>query len=128
LRLKEIAEDEMRALSKESKTFKVGDDLLINGKKALVVGAHEEASEFVAMLKKLKKSGRKLEFDELMQAANPSELKALIYARQTTAELRAGITGLKPKFFQAHHIIPRELVKDFEDFFKKIGFNIEDGA
>lgn len=55
------------------------------------------------------------------------DLDKIIYNRQSTYELRRGM-GAIPKDFQAHHIIPRELRDKFKDFFKKIGFDIEDGA
>lgn len=47
---------------------------------------------------------------------------------KSTAELRKGITGAKPKFFQAHHIVPRELETEFLEFFEEIGFKIDDGG
>jgi len=62
----------------------------------------------------------------------PQQILRLGRNAQNTVELRRAIPGPRPfpRFFQAHHLIPRELLNNpvIERFFRRIGFNIEDGA
>lgn len=53
--------------------------------------------------------------------------KQLNINKNGTAQLRQKI-GPQPKFFQGHHIVPRELEEKHAAFFKDIGFDMENGA
>ena len=79
----------------------------------------DDTAKAVEKFQKLIAKGTGPEADELR--------RALLNVSEGTRELRKGITGLQPKHFQAHHIIPRELLKEFKSLFKKMEFDIEDG-
>lgn len=112
-------------------TARLGDMVTIKGgkKQGVIVGVAGKPSSYVDDLtKNFSPNKRKEIFRELKGKKDVSARKAVIQAGESTAELRKAIAGLKPLNFQAHHVIPRELRSKFDDFFKKIGFNIEDGA
>ena len=135
--LKEVTQKELKTLTKENKAFRVGDGFKYiddAGKEVegVVVGSNAKPSTYVKQLEDIKTTkgaeGLKNEYSTLKQELEAGgDLDKIIYNRQSTYELRKGL-GKIPKDFQAHHVIPRELEKKFKEFFKKIGFNIEDGA
>ncbi len=110
-------------------TVRLGNKVKVGRKEGVVVGVDSSPSKYVQDLKdpsitsKNKAIG---EFRDLKKKKHGDRLKA-IRKSEGTAELRRGIPGLQPKDFQAHHVIPREVGAEFDDFFKKIGFNIENG-
>ena len=127
-------------------TVRLGDEVFIDGTRSrgIVVGSVgsntndlTKASQYVQDLASpaTSNAARIREFRKLRgQAGNRlSRADRLRFIRnaETTAELRRGIrtSGVPmPPHFQAHHIIPRELRSEFGEFFRRIGFNIEDGA
>jgi hypothetical protein len=69
-------------------------------------------------------------FKKLWNSFDDAQRARILQNAQDTRALRQGIPGgSAPKFYQAHHVGPRELMKNrtIRDFFKRIGFNIEDG-
>ncbi|MCW3162441.1 eCIS core domain-containing protein [Chryseobacterium oryctis] len=115
-------------------TVRLGDEVLIGSgsSRGIIVGVERTPSRFVDELGSLSRSARVDEFRGLRGSVG-SRLSAadrlrIIQNGETTAALRRGISGVQPANFQAHHIVPRELRGAFDDFFTRIGFNIEDGA
>lgn len=135
--LKEVTQKELKTLTKENKSFRVGDGFKYiddAGKEVegVVVGSNAKPSTYVKQLEDIKTTkgaeGLKNEYSTLKQELEAGgDLDKIIYNRQSTYELRKGL-GKIPKDFQAHHVIPRELKDKFKDFFTRIKFNIEDGA
>jgi len=112
----------------------------IGGKNRKIVGKKkakneiviaDDANKFSRKVDDLDNAGNQAElqkiFDDL-QAKKLKQRRRKISGGESTQQLRKGIPGPKFKGFEAHHVVPRELLKDFDDFFKKIKFNIEDGA
>jgi Domain of unknown function (DUF4157)/A nuclease family of the HNH/ENDO VII superfamily with conserved AHH len=115
-------------------TVRLGDEVLIGSgnSRGIIVGVERNPSRFVSELDDLSRSSRMAEFRDLRGSAG-SRLSAadrlrIIQNGETTAALRRGIPGPQPLNFQAHHIVPRELRRPFEDFFRAIGFDIENGV
>lgn len=120
-------------------TVRLGDEVLIGSgnTRGIIVGVESNQSRFVRELDDLSRTARIDEFRELRGPLGGRLSRAdrlrIIQNGETTAALRRGIpthlpNGMHPPNFQAHHIIPRELRGTFDDFFRRIGFNIEDGA
>jgi hypothetical protein len=138
--LQEVTQKELQTLTKKKNTFRVGEGFKYldeSGKEieGVVVGSHAKPSAYLQQLEEIKAAkgaqGLKDEFKVLKKELEVGgDLEKIIYNRQSTYELRKGIEGIQPENFQAHHVIPRELngSSKFKDFFRKIGFNIEDGA
>ncbi len=111
----------------------------IGGKNRKIVGKKKAKNEIVVAddtnkfsrnLDDLEKAEDQVELQKIFDDLNNKNLKQRrrqINSGEGTQELRRGIPGKKPKDFEAHHVIPRELLNEFDDFFKKIGFNIENG-
>jgi len=119
-----------------TKTVKPGDvkHKISGPTDVIVVGWKSKPSQTVQKLKQnmLTKAGKKenQEFFNTIKGLEPDRIKALLYNQESTYQLRKGIKGPKPKFFQAHHLIPRELRgnKKIKKFLDKIGFEFEGGA
>lgn len=140
-RLEHFAQDELRlAGGTVDDTVRLGDRVIIDGsrRRGIVVGVHgspsgaasglDDASGFVNELSSSTRGGRAT-YRDLDALADLERRVAYIEARESTDALRRGIPRhLQPPNFQAHHVIPRELRSEFDDFFRSIGFNIEDGA
>lgn len=91
----------------------------------------DDTNKFSRKVDDLDKAGNQAELQKVFDDLNAKNLKQRrrkIKGGESTEQLRKGIPGPKFKDFEAHHLIPRELLKEFDDFFKKIKFNIEDGA
>ncbi|NJM80648.1 MAG: hypothetical protein HC854_15430 [Flavobacterium sp.] len=121
-------------------TVRLGDEVLIGtgNSRGIIVGVERNPSRFVNELQDLSSNAaRASEFRDLRGSLgsrlSSAERLRIIQNGETTAALRRGIpshlpNGMHPPNFQAHHIIPRELRGAFDDFFRRIGFNIENGA
>jgi A nuclease family of the HNH/ENDO VII superfamily with conserved AHH len=137
-----FSQEELRLAtgSSANKTFRLGERVTINGERTLVVGAHgspsgiatgiEDASEFVHDLANATPAERAAILNRLNNPAlSQSQIIAIIRQRESTAALRSAIPArLQRPYFQAHHIFPRELSRTFDDFFRAIGFDIENGV
>jgi len=119
-------------------TVRLGDEVLVGSGNArgIIVGVERNPSRFVSELDDLSRTARIDEFRGLRGPAgsrlSSAERLRIIQNGETTAALRRGIpshlpNGMHPPNFQAHHIIPRELRTAFDDFFRAIGFDIENG-
>jgi hypothetical protein len=114
-------------------TVRLGDEVLIgsSNSRGIIVGVERNPSRFVNELDDLSSTARVDEFRNLRGSAGSrltaAERLRIIQNGETTAALRRGI-GVQPPNFQAHHIVPRELRSTFDDFFRRIGFDIENGA
>jgi HNH/ENDO VII superfamily nuclease len=101
----------------------------------IVIGKGRGSSSFVreAQLVERRAGGlaeNQQMYKRLFSATDDEARRAIIYNARNTSALRKGIPGpAAPPFYQAHHIAPRELLKTpgIRNFFKRIGFNIEDG-
>jgi hypothetical protein len=107
----------------------------VEGEAAVVIGRGRGSSSFVRSLERnARRAGGGAEnqdfFRRLWNAADDVTRRRIIYNRRSTAALRRGIPGpTAPPLYQAHHIAPRELLSNAptRNFFRRIGFNIEDG-
>lgn len=139
---------ELKVVGQPAKeTPRLGDSVKIVGteRKGVVIGVKgtppkgalsdtSKASEYVQELagagSTYKK--RKAAFDELENikgkdlASTRRDRIAILQERETTAALRKGLP-IQPTDFQAHHVVPRELRKEFADLFTTTGFDIENG-
>jgi hypothetical protein len=105
------------------------------GEAAIVIGRGRGSSTFVRSLERnARRVGGSAEnqdfFRQLWNAADDAARRRIIYNRTSTRALRRGIPGPSaPPLYQAHHIAPRELLStpSIRNFFRRIGFNIEDG-
>lgn len=145
-RIEHFTQDELRLIGGTmDDTVRLGDDVFIAGtrQRGVVVGVHssptaaasgiDDASEFVGDLSRMTTDAeRRLVYTRMRRLSGSRDIVrdariAIIRERESTALLRRGLP-LQPPNFQAHHIIPRELRRAFDDFFRAIGFNIEDGV
>jgi hypothetical protein len=118
-----------------SSTRRVGQRTRAGGRAAIVVGRGRGSNQFVRQLERnARRAGGAAEnrdfFKRLWDAVDDAARRRIIYNRASTAQLRRGIPGPKaPPLYQAHHVAPRELLGNarLRGFFKRIGFNIEDG-
>jgi hypothetical protein len=120
-------------------TVRLGDEVLIGSgnSRGIVVGVDRNPSRFVSELDHITSRAAKIEeFRNLRGSAGnrltSAERLRIIQNGETTAALRRGIPthlpgNIHPPNFQAHHLIPRELRGAFDDFFRAIGFDIENG-
>jgi hypothetical protein len=105
------------------------------GEVAIVIGRGRGSSSFVRSLERnARRVGGTAEnkefFKRLWNSFDDVTRRRIIYNGRSTGALRRGIPGPKaPPLFQAHHIAPRELLSTpaTRKFFKRIGFDIEDG-
>jgi len=128
-----LASGEIKQVDSDAVKGKRVGSILDDG--SIVIGKQgdnlDDASRFISKLESLDEAARMDMFLKLLEKGDgPLADKArrvLIGGGEGTRELRKGIPGMKPDWFQAHHIVPRELLPQFKDFFKKLDFNIEDG-
>lgn len=128
--VKEFKQDNMRKMDGSGDTARLGDMVYVNGRKeGVVIGVNKKPSGYVSDLapSKVTKKSKMDEFKTLKGETDEAARVALIQARESTARLRKGIPGLKPLDFQAHHIVPKQVAKEFDAFFKKINFDFDDG-
>lgn len=112
----------------------LGQRVRVGGRHGFVVGVNEEPSAFVRELmdaspEEVRDLFRRL-YNIRGSADDALRLRArLMDNRESTAQLRRGITGPQPPFYQAHHIAPRELRNNpvLRDFLDDIGFEFENG-
>lgn len=115
-------------------TVRLGDEVLIGNStsRGIIVGVENTPSRFVRELDDLSRTARIEEFRDLRgplgSRLSAADRLRIIQNGETTAALRRGIPGAQPLNFQAHHIVPRELRGTFDDFFRRIRFDIENGA
>jgi phage-related protein len=141
-----------RARSTVDEVVRLGDEVFVpsatggtSTRRGIVIGSHggdamrssgrtivqssddvADASRFVREFEDLSQTRRMQEFRNMRGMSEAQRLR-IIQNAQNTAALRRGISGAQPAFFQAHHIVPRQLLAEFDDFFRRIRFNIEDG-
>ena len=131
-KIEHVDQKDLKRMDGVDDTARLGDMVNIGGtrKQGVVIGVdNKPRSGYVDdIADNFSKTKRKEIFRELKNKPDIKARKAVIQSGVSTAELRKSIPGIKPKNFQAHHIIPRETKKKFGDFFQKIGFNIENGA
>ncbi|MBX2924704.1 MAG: AHH domain-containing protein [Chitinophagaceae bacterium] len=113
--------------AKDVKGLKVGDEVAGGG---ILIGVREgdQASKLV---KKLRKAANKAEAADLykkLKGKTPDKRSAIIFGGKNTRKLRKGIAPPQPPGFEAHHIVPEELIDEFDDFFKKINFDPQNGS
>ncbi|MEM9919695.1 MAG: AHH domain-containing protein [Bacteroidota bacterium] len=130
-KVEEIDQDKLKRMDGSTDTSRLGDMVYVNGRKqGVVVGVNSKASSFVNELTSTSRSKAQniRQFRSLKGEVDSTARKAVIQARESTANLRGGIIGPQPLNFQAHHIVPRQVAKKFDAFFKKIKFDFDDGA
>ena len=112
----------------------LGQRVRVGGRHGFVVGVHEDPSAFVRELmgaspEEVRELFRRL-YNIRGSVDDALRLRArLMNNRETTAQLRRGIVGHQPPFYQAHHIAPRELRNNpvLRNFLDDIGFEFENG-
>ncbi|MCB0429853.1 MAG: AHH domain-containing protein [Flavobacteriales bacterium] len=121
----DISKREARRLRKlGSNEELVGKTINTGGKKAIVI-----SEDFARKLESMTPAQRAAEFKRL-EGMTADQIRKLGGGTSKTYQLRKGIPGAKPKNFEAHHILPEELLNNphIKGFLNKIGFNVNDGA
>jgi hypothetical protein len=98
-------------------------------RRGILVGVRDEPSAVVKELSQLDPATLRSRYREL-RGLEAEEIAAFLTNRETTAQLRRGISTEKPAGFHAHHVVPREIRGNgpLRDFLERIGFAWEDGA
>ena len=131
-----VEQDDLRVLGGNiDDTARLGDNVIITSgsgrRSGTVIGVERNPRQFVEELDTafVSQNYRRQQSAELRGMVNRQARRAVIEMRESTAELRRGISGAQPANFQAHHIIPRELRAEFQDLFDRVipPFNMEDG-
>lgn len=100
----------------------LASEIIRNPELRKVVDKMENPTEITRLWDEFKKAKPQSSFYDYL----PSKIKRI---NEGARLLRKGIDQWKQlKNFQAHHIIPKELKKQYGRFLKDIGFNIEDGV
>ena len=113
----------------------VGAVTRVRGRWGVVIGRSRSPGTYAreAMENAATKAGRAANrdiFRRLYNSMDDVARRGHIYNARDTRHLRRGIPGpALPKFYNAHHLAPRELAsyRRFRDFFGRIGFRMEDG-
>ncbi|MEG4446295.1 DUF4157 domain-containing protein [Microcoleus sp. AT9_B4] len=112
---------------------KVGGLVKIKGQQGIIVGweatTKKGASRYVKEIKSGSDEAQEL-FNKLSKL-DQDKIRAKIFgSNKSTYELRKGIPKPHPANYQAHHIIPEELMgnKKIKKFLDEIGFNFQDGT
>ncbi|MGB5969304.1 MAG: AHH domain-containing protein [Spirulinaceae cyanobacterium] len=105
----------------------------VNGQKGIVVGwqgnTKEGASRFVQGIESGSNEAKKL-FDDLSQLDKEKILSKIGGSKKSTYQLRKGIPKPHPDNYQAHHIMPEEIMgnKEIKDFLDEMNFDFQDGT
>ncbi|WP_045118930.1 AHH domain-containing protein [Haliangium ochraceum] len=107
---------------------KVGDDFKVDGTDGIIIGSHTKPSRYVKSIESGTQEAAEV-FDEL-SALTPDQRTTRIYGRKSTYQLRKGIPGPHPRGYQAHHILPEELMGNntLKKFLEDLGFDFQDGT
>jgi phage-related protein len=131
-----VEQDDLRVLGGNiDDTARLGDNVIVTSgsgrRSGTVIGVKRNPRQFVEELDPtfVSQNARRQQSAELRGLVNRQARRAVIEMRESTAELRRGISGIQPVNFQAHHVVPRELRSTFQDLFDRVipPFNMEDG-
>jgi hypothetical protein len=127
-----LANGDLKYFESDPKVFKgkkVGDDITIGGQEGIIVGSHKTPSRYVDGIQDVSQKEARELYDEL-DALSPRQREAWIYGGKSTHQLRKGIPEPHPRGYQAHHLLPEELMKDpkIKRFLDDLGFDFQDGS
>ncbi|MCB0397533.1 MAG: AHH domain-containing protein [Flavobacteriales bacterium] len=124
--VKNLTKAEEKALQKMGGNKQlVGKSIGSGAKKGIVVSDRYAAKK----LKDMTPGERAAAFKEL-EKKTADQIRRLGGGGKSTKELRKGIPHPHPTNFQAHHVVPEEIMKNpvLKKFLDRIGFKFQDGA